>query len=741
MRKIAFLLFLAATPALSQIRPDQALAPAVIGAAASRQQSARVASDGTNFFAVWKTRVTPTTVVIGGGRISPAGELLDRPSVLLATGVDSTLGDPDVVFVGGNFLVAYRSGTSTLMRRFSRDGRLLDQPVVIGNSRMPAWLATNGTNVFLATASNRFRLLAPDGTPLGAERDIPNAGIGAPSVASNGDRYLAAYSLASGSTHGVVVLLTGNGDYLAAQPLPFGVFPTTGAVTTASNGTSFLVAIASNGPALCISVDADGHLGAAQTLENKQDDTVAATWSGSEYTLVWLHRFLPAGSAPKVEAVVGARVDAAGVPIDTTPIVIASLDAGHSAKVFGSASNGRDTIVITADSYRDLTTTAAIFTSLPHIDAEPDSRRRAAIASSAPEQAGGSIASNGTLSLVAWRERSGLNQAVARAAFVAADGQLGAPIDVGEADALTTTATASNGRDFLVVYVDPGLNLVARRVALTGVLDPVPIVIKASGVTANAGLAAAWSGQAYVIATAEADGAVTISGISPDGVVVVSPQPTYDSGPFDTPAVSCTANGCSVTWHWVSFPCFTLCFSAENDGFTRTDAYGKVVWQVFLTDFGGVTPARSLPAAAGTSMFVYSNGKTMFAGRITAGGVVLDTPLPNGGVRIMTSETSFALQPVSAVNGGLYFIEPDDATNGRLYWARIEPEPTPHATALVNLHQTVTFPLTLTASARNTYFLYSRGEDDQNLMASRLFLRTLASPDPQTSPVRRHAVR
>jgi hypothetical protein len=77
--------------------------------------------------------------------------------------------------------------------------------------------------------------------------------------------------------------------------------------------------------------------------------------------------------------------------------------------------------------------------------------------------------------------------------------------------------------------------------------------------------------------------------------------------------------------------------------------------------------------------FVYSNGKRTFAGRVTAGGVVLDTP---------------------AVNGGA---------------------------------------LTLAASARNTYFLYSAGEDDEKLMASRLFLRTLASPDPQPGPVRRHA--
>jgi hypothetical protein len=47
----------------------------------------------------------------------------------------------------------------------------------------------------------------------------------------------------------------------------------------------------------------------------------------------------------------------------------------------------------------------------------------------------------------------------------------------------------------------------------------------------------------------------------------------------------------------------------------------------------------------------------------------------------------------------------------------------------------------MTASSRNTYMVYSRGEEDATLMAPRLFLRTLASPDPQTSPVRKRVVR
>jgi hypothetical protein len=113
----------------------------------------------------------------------------------------------------------------------------------------------------------------------------------------------------------------------------------------------------------------------------------------------------------------------------------------------------------------------------------------------------------------------------------------------------------------------------------------------------------------------------------------------------------------------------------------------------------------------------------------------------NGGARVMTSETAFALEPVAVVNSGLYFVEPENYTNGRLYWTRIEPEPTPRVTSLVNLRQTATLPVTLTASARNTYLVYIAGDDDPNVVAPRLFLRTIASSDPQMSPGRKRATR
>jgi hypothetical protein len=120
---------------------------------------------------------------------------------------------------------------------------------------------------------------------------------------------------------------------------------------------------------------------------------------------------------------------------------------------------------------------------------------------------------------------------------------------------------------------------------------------------------------------------------------------------------------------------------------------------------------------------------------------VLDAPAVNGGRSVMTSETSFALRPVAVVNSGLYFVEPDTATAGRLYWTHIEPQASPHVTSLINLHQSVSLPLTMTASSRNTYLLYSSGEVDPQFMAPRLFLRTIDSPDPQPGTPRRRSTR
>jgi hypothetical protein len=739
MRKAVLALILVAAPVFGQSRGDQAVTPVVFGAAPGRQVYARVASDGTNFLAVWVTR-TQSTVLIGAGRISPAGEALDQPSILIASGVGDTPGYPDVVFAGGNFLVAYPSGNSILLRRFGRDGQAIgSEPTVIGTrGSPPVQLATNGTTVLLAIRPDRIRMLTADGTPLGAERDVPNAGSGSFSIRSNGDRYLIAYS--SGPTdanHASLVLLGGDGSFLDTKPLPDSF--TSNQVNVASNGVSFLVSIATTGTVECLVVDAKGNASAQRILDNQAGGFLTATWSGSEYTLVWARA---SSTSTSVTEIVGARVDSTGLPRDATPIPINSwANTQRFSEVFGNASNGSDTIIITGDiDNNDLNPRMeAIFASLPKIDIEPAGRRHVALGNSAGEQTGGSISSNGTSSLAAWREASGLYQAVARAAFVTADGQIGAPIDLGDAHPQSGTAVASDGRDFLVVYCDSNYRLVARRMTPEGPADLGPMVITPYGTPTDL-LAVGWSGQSYVVVIAGSN-FVTITGINAEGAVVVARQFIQLTEPADTPAISCDASGCSVTWHWVSPVCGGLCGYNQNDVFVRTDAAGNVLSQVLLTDFIDVTPAISLTAANGESMFIYSSGKTMYAGRITAAGTILDPPALNGGLGVITSTSAGSPQPIAAVNAGLYWVELSNSSTGRLYWSRIDPEPRPHVAALVDTQQIVDLPLQLAASARNTYLLSSRGLDDPSLMAPRLFVRTIPSPDPQTSVPRRRAAR
>jgi hypothetical protein len=734
----AFIVLLAASPALGgQVRPDQPVAPVQFGAAPASQTFVRTASDGTNFFAVWRTS-TKSGALIVGSRISPRGETLDRPSVVVASG-DSTLGYPDVVFAGDHFLVAYPAGGSVLVRRVSRDGGVASEPVVAGSGSL-ALLATNGKTVLLATSSNRMRMLAADGIPLGVEREIPNGGGGSFQAGSNGDRYLIAYTNgATGSRIGSLVLLGPNGDFLAGRPIPLAgaLFPRT--ISVASNGSSFLVSMATNGPVACMVVDADGNAGVPRTLDSQSGGSIASTWSGVEYTLVW-SRTLSTPTQVTGHDIVGVRVDSAGVSRDATPIPVdRSVRYGWA---FASSWNGQDTIVIVSDdngNYEDWHTTAAIFSSLAQIDGEPPSRRHVAIGSSAPEQAGGSIASNGTLSLVAWRESSGLDRAVARAAFIAAGGQLGAPIEIGDADPQSTTATASNGRDFLVAYFDAQYRLVARRVARDGILDSTPIVIDDYGTPTDA-LAVGWSGRAYVVMTAGYS-SITISGVNTAGIVTVPRHGLATKDPANAPALRCGPSGCSATWHTLTpFPGYGEFLFEEKNSMALTDSTGAIQTSVLLTGRLEATSALAFPALDGY-LFVYSYGKTMFAGRITSGGVVLDPPAIDGGVSIMTSETSFPLQPVAAVREGLYLVELSDETTGRLYWSHLQADPIPRATSIVDLQQNVTLPLTLAASARNTYLLYSACEENPQLLASRLFVRTIATPDPQPTIPRRRSVR
>src|SRR5205807_3185947 len=105
---------------------------------------------------------------------------------------------------------------------------------------------------------------------------------------------------------GVAVLLAGPGVFLAAKPIPLAdpLFPR--GVTVASNGYSFLVSMATNGPVGCMHVDADGNTGSIQTLDGQSGGSVVAVWSGGEYTLVWA-RTLSTPTRVTGHDIVGAR--------------------------------------------------------------------------------------------------------------------------------------------------------------------------------------------------------------------------------------------------------------------------------------------------------------------------------------------------------------------------------------------------------------------------------------------------
>ena len=131
-------------------------------------------------------------------RISRTGDHLDSPSVVIArdTGVTSSSGVADVVYVGGQYVIAYSTKSSIATIRLSQDGRLLDfaPRIVSSTTALKLRLAWNGRNLLLLMDGARIRLLDRDGAPAASERTLTPKLVYS-DVASNGDGFLIAGSV------------------------------------------------------------------------------------------------------------------------------------------------------------------------------------------------------------------------------------------------------------------------------------------------------------------------------------------------------------------------------------------------------------------------------------------------------------------------------------------------------------------------------------------------------------------
>jgi hypothetical protein len=73
-------------------------------------ESPQVAWDGTNFFVVWTDDRTMISPDVYGARVSPAGEVLDDPSIHISSSALIELA-PSVAYNGSNYLVVWEIGS------------------------------------------------------------------------------------------------------------------------------------------------------------------------------------------------------------------------------------------------------------------------------------------------------------------------------------------------------------------------------------------------------------------------------------------------------------------------------------------------------------------------------------------------------------------------------------------------------------------------------------------------------
>jgi len=699
------LLFAASASAtLPILRPDQPLAPIAYGGSLRAVGFTSAGSDGTNVLVLASTRGALLATLV-----APTGAAL-APSVRLAPSSQVTPSSA-VVFTGSHYVVAFNSSDGIMTTRISREGALLDpQPQKIASTASVV-MAWNGRNILLVAGGLRYRLLDRDGNAAGIEQIITGGALNtSPSVASNGDGFLIAGIAAQPGLPADVrakpVDASGNAGVTIVLPLQSPVN-----VAVASDGHDYLVAAATTNGAQSVLVRADGTVGAPVRHGDNFAADLAVVWNGSEYTLVWT----------RFPDVVGVRIAASGAALDAQPLMV--REGGR--EVVGAAATALDTFVMIENA--DARVAGTFFRSLGNLANEPLARRVVSVLQVPRAQENPALASNGVFSLAVWREATDIHTGGAvLGAIIDPSGGIGRTIEIA-ADSREDSqpAVASNGRDFLVFWQAQSTDIRARRVGVDGnLLDAAPIVVGRA--TAEATIAAAWSGRAYVAvwatgATLTSGGvSVLASAVSTDGVALLPPDATTVLKPAgssaDRPAIACEASGCTAAWHAAGI--FSAPLTAEG---ATAGAPVTVVSE----------PTAQRPAvmrhASGSAMTFFTHQVRIY--RSFGAPVSL---LDEGSV--FFKAVSGGPRVVATVRNGIYWIDPSTSP-AHLRFARVSPEGIASGETDVDLLA----PLTLTSSSQRLFTVYS--VSDFELPTDRLMMRTLATPDPQPMTPRHRSVR
>jgi large repetitive protein len=447
-----------------------------------------VASDGTDYFVTWSLTPGPGSPFDAyGGRVTAAGVVLDPGGIYIASTDAGSNRLTAVASDGTGYLVTWQNVSSAASAgldvsgmRISSAGVLLDSaPIVLASDQnqeaRPA-VASNGTDYLVVWTDDRASdggdiygsrvdstglSLDPNGLQIavapGAQQD--------PAVASDGSSYMVVWSDARTDTAG---------DISGTRVHPTGTLLDSGlAISTAPFGQT--------SPAIAAS--ATGYFVAWTDARGANIDIYGSRLSSS-----------------------GSVLDAAGLPVTT-----AGGDQGHPAV----ASDGTDYYVAWED-LRSGPTHDIYGGRVAAADGAAPDGNGVPIAAATREQVFPTIASNGTVYLVAWQDsRSGVDDDIYGARLDATGAVLGGtdPIAISHpAASQRRPAVGSNGSDFLVAWQDDrnGVDdIFGTRVTGGGlVMDPGGIGISADFSHGTAPRVAYGLAQDNYIVTYETNGRV-----------------------------------------------------------------------------------------------------------------------------------------------------------------------------------------------------------------------------------------
>ena len=628
--------------ALPRLHDDQAVSPIIYGPSKGGG-FVRSATDGLNFLIVAYSsdRVYAT-------RISRTGDHLDSPSVVIArdTGVTNWNGVADVVYVGGQYVIAYSTKSSIATIRLSQDGRLLDfaPRIVSSTTALKLRLAWNGRNLLLLMDGARIRLLDRDGAPAASEQTLTPKLVYS-DVASNGDGFLITGS--AEQTWGIPVDRDGRigGRFLLSD---IGL-----ETAVASNGSDYLVVGASTSGTVRIVVHRDGSQSAAKSLNIAFGWNPLAVWTGSEYVVAFTTvQFSP--SSTQYETVVQG-LDARGT------WQYGSTFTNENSLLYSLQSNGSECLLlgIFLDEVHGFET-GYLFQ--PRLQTTEKSAKAIGTINRVRGQSAAAIAGNGSSALLVWREDTDvLTGGAVYGVLIDAGGMLGQAFQIA-ADSYNDSqpAVASNGHDFLVLWESQSKSVLARRVTPEGtLLDAKPIFVGYAQY--DTGIAAAWSGRTYIAVWTDIwdlyTATVSAAGVSHPPFPQATAIATY---PWtEHPAIACGSGGCAA-----------LCISDPRfygpPGVTTDTVSAR------LTTDGAVVGQQEVPEDPyGSVLMARGNDITLFY----AGGA---ESYYDSVVRVASATNNWRrtflelsdTYPVAVVDDGIYLVTAPRDQRPMLRWTR-----------------------------------------------------------------------